>query len=161
MKVTQLCPTLCDPMDHTVRGILQARILEWVAFPFSRGSSNPGIKLRFPALQVDSSPAEPQGSAKGWELPIKRGRDIYSVHSCIPSTKSCDPNSNSTPAVGTPRVCETHTSEWIGTSEPLWAKLRLFTAVNDQHLKQVQQHLVALSSTKIFNLFSNQVTNGQ
>ena len=33
--------TLCDPMDYTVRGILQARILEWVAFPFSRGSSQP------------------------------------------------------------------------------------------------------------------------
>ena len=39
MKVAQLYPTLCDPMDYTVHGILQARILEWVAFPFSRGSS--------------------------------------------------------------------------------------------------------------------------
>ena len=38
VKVTQSCPTLCDPMDCTVHGILQARILEWVAFPFSRGS---------------------------------------------------------------------------------------------------------------------------
>ena len=39
--VTQLCPTLCDPKDYTVHRILQARILEWVAFPFSRGSSQP------------------------------------------------------------------------------------------------------------------------
>ena len=39
VKVIQLCPILCDPMDYTVYGILQARILEWVAFPFSRGSS--------------------------------------------------------------------------------------------------------------------------
>ena len=39
VKVAQSCPTLCDPMDYTVHGILQARILEWVAFPFSRGSS--------------------------------------------------------------------------------------------------------------------------
>ena len=39
MKVTQLYPTLYDPMDYTVHGILQARILEWVAFPFSRGAS--------------------------------------------------------------------------------------------------------------------------
>jgi len=38
VKVTQSCPTLCDPMDDTVHGILQARILEWVAFSFSRGS---------------------------------------------------------------------------------------------------------------------------
>ena len=41
VKVTQLCLTLCDPMDSTVHGILQVRILEWVAFPFSRGSSQP------------------------------------------------------------------------------------------------------------------------
>ena len=41
MKVVQLCPTLTDPMDYIVHGILQARILEWVAFPFSRGSSQP------------------------------------------------------------------------------------------------------------------------
>ena len=41
VKVAQLCPTLCHPMDYTVHGILQARILEWVAFPFSRGSSQP------------------------------------------------------------------------------------------------------------------------
>ena len=40
-KATQSCPTLCDPMDDTVHGILQARILEWAAFPFSRGSSQP------------------------------------------------------------------------------------------------------------------------
>ena len=44
--VTQLCPTLCDPMDcsppdSSVHGILQARILEQVAIPFSRGSFQP------------------------------------------------------------------------------------------------------------------------
>ena len=39
VKVTQPSPTLCDPMDYTAHGILQARVLEWVAFPFSRGSS--------------------------------------------------------------------------------------------------------------------------
>ena len=41
VKVSQLCPTLCNPMDYTVHGILQARILEWVAFPFSREFSQP------------------------------------------------------------------------------------------------------------------------
>ena len=40
VKGAQLCLTLWDPMDH-IHGILQARILEWVAFPFSRGSSQP------------------------------------------------------------------------------------------------------------------------
>ena len=41
VKVTQSCLTLCDPTDYTVHGILQARILEWVADSFSRGSSQP------------------------------------------------------------------------------------------------------------------------
>ena len=41
VKVAQACPTLCDLMEYTVHGILQARILEWVALPFSRGSSQP------------------------------------------------------------------------------------------------------------------------
>ena len=40
VKVTQSCPTLFDRMDF-VHGTLQARILEWAAFPFSRGSSQP------------------------------------------------------------------------------------------------------------------------
>ena len=45
-------------MDYTVRGILQARILKWVAFPFSRGSSQPRDQTQSPALQADSLPAE-------------------------------------------------------------------------------------------------------
>ena len=51
-------------MDCTVHGIIQARILEWVAFLFSRGSSQPRIKPRSPTLQVDSLPDEPQGKPK-------------------------------------------------------------------------------------------------
>ena len=39
VKVARSCLTLCDPMDYTVRGILQARTLEWAAFPFSTRSS--------------------------------------------------------------------------------------------------------------------------
>ena len=41
VKVAQSCLTLCDPMDHIVHGILQARLLVWVAFASSRGSSQP------------------------------------------------------------------------------------------------------------------------
>ena len=46
VKVSQLYPTLCDPVDYAVHGILQARILEWRAFPFSRGKSGwfPGCR---------------------------------------------------------------------------------------------------------------------
>ena len=79
VKVAQSCPTLSDPTDYIVHGILQARTLEWVAFPFSRGSSqtrdgtqgwNPGL----PCCTTDSLPAEPQGKPKskvptGWSAP--------------------------------------------------------------------------------------------
>ena len=71
MKVSQSCPILCNPMDYTVHGILQARILEWVAFPFflfSRGSSQPGIEPRSPTLQVDYLPAEQPGKPKNTEV---------------------------------------------------------------------------------------------
>ena len=56
-KLLQSCPTLCDPMDcsspcSSVRGIFQARILEWVAISFSRGTSDPEMEreLRSPEL---------------------------------------------------------------------------------------------------------------
>ena len=67
--VAQLWPTLCDPVDYnlpgsSVHGILQARILEWVAIPLPRGSSWPSdwiLCTESPALPVDSSPSEPPG----------------------------------------------------------------------------------------------------
>ena len=60
--VTELCPTLCIPMDYTppgssVHGILQARI-RGLPFPSPRDLPNPGIKCRSPALQSDSLPSE-------------------------------------------------------------------------------------------------------
>ena len=71
VKVVQLCLTLCDSRDYTVHGILQARILEWVAFPFSRGS-NPS-------------------------LPHCR-RILYQLsHKGSPSKWCCSPNIRSTP----------------------------------------------------------------
>ena len=57
VKLTQSCLTFCNSMNYTVHGILQVRILQWVAIPFFRGSSQP----RSPALQVGVLPAEPQG----------------------------------------------------------------------------------------------------
>ena len=62
VKVTQSCPTLCDPKDCTVHGILQARTLEWVAFPFCRRPS----QLRSPTLQADSLSTEPQGKSSSY-----------------------------------------------------------------------------------------------
>ena len=52
---------LCYPVVCTIHGILQTRILEWVAFPSPGNLPNPGIKPRSPSLQADSLPAEPPG----------------------------------------------------------------------------------------------------
>ena len=67
-EVTQLCLTLCDPMDYSppgssVHGILQARILEWVPFP-PGDLPDPGIKPRYPALQADALTSEPPGKPR-------------------------------------------------------------------------------------------------
>ena len=92
------CVTLCDPRDcsppgSSVHGILQARILQWVAMPSSRGSSWPrdwSHVSASPALQVDILPTEPPGKpefevpegkssgkiyqeVKGWDLNLKSG----------------------------------------------------------------------------------------
>ena len=64
VKIAHLCPTLSDPMDYVVHGILQARILEWVAFPSPGDLPNPGIEPRSPALQAYSLSAEPKGRPK-------------------------------------------------------------------------------------------------
>ena len=61
VKVTQSCPTLCDPMDCTTHGILQARILErGYPFPSPSHLPNAGIEPSSPALQMDSLPDELQ-----------------------------------------------------------------------------------------------------
>ena len=64
MKVTQSCSTLCDPMDYTVHGILQARILEWVVFPSPGDLPNPGIEPRSLTLQAVSLSPEPREKLK-------------------------------------------------------------------------------------------------
>ena len=61
-----LCPTLYDPVvcslpGSSIHGILQARILEWVAISFSRGPSQPGDRTRSPALEADALTSEPPG----------------------------------------------------------------------------------------------------
>ena len=63
VKVTQLCPTLCDLMDKKDHRILHVRILELFLSPGDL--PNTGIEPRYPTLQVDSLPAEPPGKLSG------------------------------------------------------------------------------------------------
>ena len=64
-EVAQSCLTLCDPVDcsppgSSIHGILQARILEWIAISFSRGDlPDPGIEPRSPTLWADALTSEP------------------------------------------------------------------------------------------------------
>ena len=75
--VAQLCltlfcnPTDCSPPASSVQGILQARILEWVAIPFSMGSSQPRIEPGSPALQTDCLPSKPP------EILSKRQKNFF------------------------------------------------------------------------------------
>ena len=65
MLATQSHLTLCNPMGYSppdsVCGILQARVLEWLAISSAGDLSNPGTESRPPVLQVDSLPSEPPG----------------------------------------------------------------------------------------------------
>ena len=75
----QLCPTLCNPMDFrppgsSVHGILQARILEWVAIPSSRGSSQPRDRTHGFFIAGRFFTTEPQGSPNRKSLPVIKKR---------------------------------------------------------------------------------------
>ena len=134
VKVAQLCPTLCDPMDYTIHGILQARMLEWIAFPFSRESSQlrdrtqvsritgrfftaelPGIS-GFHCGSVGQESAcsvEDLGSIPGWRRSLGGGN-------CNPLQYSCLENLNGQRIlVGySPWSCkESDMTEWLSTAQ--------------------------------------------
>ena len=86
MKVVHLCPTLWDPMGYTVHGILQARILEWVAFPFPKGSSQPrnrtGVSYIagrfFSNWAIWEAPTSRGSSSLDWDDPLGKGKATHS-----------------------------------------------------------------------------------
>ena len=98
MLIAQSCPTPCDPMDYSPPGssvhvILQPRILEWVAIPFSRGSSWPWdwTWVSF-VLQADSLPPEPPGKANSCLMHSKfkfSFLDLFAIFSQIFSICGC------------------------------------------------------------------------
>ena len=83
-------------MGYTAQGIHQARILEWIAFPISRGSSKPRDKTQAPTLQVDSLPAEPHS-----KQPKKAAKTMFSSVSSVAQSclTLCDPMDCSTPGL--------------------------------------------------------------
>ena len=68
VKGVQSCPTFCDPKDYIVHGILQARILAWIASPFSRGSSQTRDQTQVSRIAVGFLPAEPQAKPKNTKV---------------------------------------------------------------------------------------------
>ena len=81
-EFTQSCPTLCDPVDcsppgSSAHGSLQARILEWVAISFPRGSSRPRNQTRVSALQANTLTSEPPGK------PSSRTLFIHFLNNCL------------------------------------------------------------------------------
>ena len=140
----QLCPTLCDPMDcclpgSSVHGILQARILEWVAMPPPGDFPSPGFEpasLASPVLQVDSLPTEPPGKpqvvymhTKFWNLASQiKSQSWGSSVIKWPSTR---------PIYLAPEkfVCwlELHMEQWTGSK------------AGKEHIKVVYYHLTYLT----------------
>ena len=91
--VAQLCPALCDLMDcslpgSSIHGILQTRILEWLASPFSRGSSQPRDQTQSPALWADSLPSGRLRCKKREEINYTLVLRFELIFSIIPSVPS-------------------------------------------------------------------------
>ena len=85
VKVSLSCPTLCSPMDcslpgSSVHGILQARILEWVASPFSRGCSQPRDQTQVSHIAGGFFTVEPPSDKYMHSLSV-----IYSIKHMVPS----------------------------------------------------------------------------
>ena len=123
--------TTCSPPGSSVYGILQARILEWVAFPSPGDLPDPGIEPGSPALQADSLPSELQGSPFYFLVVLKFLKfrqigklQIRSVAQSCPTL--CDPMNRSTPGLPVhhqlPEFTETQVhrvSDAIQPSHPL------------------------------------------
>ena len=105
-EVTQSCPNLCDPMDCSLpgssfHGILQARILEWVAISFSRGSSRSRDRI-----QVSRIPG------RHFKVEIAAAA-AKSLQSC---PTLCDPIDGSPPGSPVPGILQARTLEWVAIS---------------------------------------------
>ena len=116
-KSLQLYQTLCDPMDYSppgspVHGILQARILEWVAMPSSRGSSQPRDQTHISNI---SCTGRFFTTSATWEAlnPTAAAAAAKSLQSC---PTLCDPIDGSPPGSSVPGILQARTLEWVAIS---------------------------------------------
>ena len=114
-EVAQLCPTLIDPMDcpspgSSVHGILQARILEWIAMPFSRGSSQPRDRISISYVSCI-------GRQVLYHLSHQRSPSIIRAAAAAKSRQSCptlcDPIDGSPPDPSVHGIFQARVLEWV------------------------------------------------
>ena len=126
VQVTQLCPILCNLMDcskpgSSVHGILQARILEWAAVPFSRGSSQhrdwtqvSGTAGRFFTVWATMEAWAPWNRycsiCVWWAYPAAAAKSLQSCPTL------CDPIDGSPPGPAISGILQARTLEWVAVS---------------------------------------------
>ena len=98
MKVVQSCLTLCNPMDHTVHGILQARILEQIVFPSFRGSSQPRDWTQvYPHCRYILYPLSHKGSHEAQMTVVGTSLPMASWRRCVELSHSWSAGENTYP----------------------------------------------------------------
>ena len=120
-KSLQSCLMLCDPMDHSpagpsVHGILQARILEWVAMPFSRGSSQPGDRTRVSYVSCIDRQV-PYPLALSWEVQFQVYSKAIRSFSIISYSVQFSSVAGSCPTLCNPMVLHSELGRWLWTLE--------------------------------------------
>ena len=140
MKFAQSCPTLCNPTDYTVHEILQVRILEWVALPFSRGSSKPRNLTQISCIAGRFFASWATGEAQEWVACLYLLQWIFPTQdrarvSCIAggfftNWAMCIPQRNSH-SLNHPFIVR-------GLNQPPWHQQAFFTGREPQ-----PEHLVA------------------
>ena len=118
MLISQLCPTLCSPMDcslpgSSVHGIFQAGILEWVVIPFSRDLPDPGIEPWF--LMSPALAGEFFTTSATWKAHTCVYMHAKSLQSCL---TLCSPMDCSLPGSSIHGISQARMLEWVAISFP-------------------------------------------
>ena len=125
-EVTQLCPTLCGPIDYSllgssVHGIFQAIVLEWIAISFSRGSSQPRDRTRVSRI-------------------VDRCFTVWGINSKLTFPSYIPTTAENLVLSSLMKLCNSHIIHW-----PL--NFRFLSSTNWQHKLAKKQILICYSST--------------